>query len=161
MSISGKARTYLVVSIDSVGYEEYYRTLFSVLGLKYHEVICKSHHVKLDTKKKYHQIYNKKLEVRKRPATKRVLKIRANMIKVLKDKRDGKAYKSGINVPKPNKKPKESKPVACIHCGLLGHKLRTHRSCLFTTHKRKGKLKQSKGCRMIYVIIIGECVDRY
>ena len=43
-TIMGKARTYLVVSIDSIGYEEYYQTLFAILNLYYDDGVLLTHH---------------------------------------------------------------------------------------------------------------------
>jgi hypothetical protein len=84
------------------------------------------------------------------------------MVEVLQDKRDGKAYKSGINAPKPDGNlipkgnPKKSKPegptVTCSHCRKLGHARRSHHSCGTTIYTTKGKLKLSNQCCMIYVI---------
>jgi hypothetical protein len=47
--IAGKICTYLAVSLDSIGYEEYYTMLFKVLGLEYNKVICHiMHHSKFN-----------------------------------------------------------------------------------------------------------------
>jgi hypothetical protein len=62
-SIVGQTRTYLAVSLDSVGYEEYYCTLFGILGLHYDDTICGKSHRCLDKRKIYERAYNKKPEV--------------------------------------------------------------------------------------------------
>jgi hypothetical protein len=51
MTIVGRARTYLVVSINSLGYEEYYRTLFPLLNLEYDKTVLNTHPVRLDKEK--------------------------------------------------------------------------------------------------------------
>jgi hypothetical protein len=43
-TIIGKAHMYMAISLDLVGYEEYYRTLLDVLCLDYDEVIMQSMH---------------------------------------------------------------------------------------------------------------------
>jgi hypothetical protein len=43
-TIVGKARTYLAISLDSVGYEAYYRTLFHLLDLDYDKNVMQSMH---------------------------------------------------------------------------------------------------------------------
>jgi hypothetical protein len=150
-SIVGKARTYLAVGLDSIGYEEYYRTLFGILGLDYDERICGLSHRRLDKKKIWHKNYSNKLEVRRARCLVRALKIRENIRKVLQDKKDGKTYATGMNGPKLAKKPKKEKgttkpSVPCSHCGKLGHKMRTHRDCGESTYKKKGKYTWSGGC---------------
>jgi hypothetical protein len=49
--IIGRASTYLAVSIDSLGYEEYYRTLFLLLDLDHGKLVMNTHHVRLDKEK--------------------------------------------------------------------------------------------------------------
>jgi hypothetical protein len=63
MSIVGQVHIYLAVALDSVGYEEYYRTLFDMLGLCSDDTFCGMSHRHLDTKKKYERTYYKKMEV--------------------------------------------------------------------------------------------------
>jgi hypothetical protein len=47
-SIVGKARMYLAVGLDSVGYEEYYRSILYLLEFEYDEITTFSHHQLLD-----------------------------------------------------------------------------------------------------------------
>jgi hypothetical protein len=143
-SIVGKARTYLAVGLDSVGYEDYYRTLFGVLGIDYDERICGVSHRRLDKRKIWNKTYSNKLEVRRARCLKRALKIRESIRKVLQDKKEGKTYATGMNGPKLAKKAKKEDgtpkvTVPCTHCGKLGHKMRSHQDCDKTTYKQKGK----------------------
>ena len=71
----------MAVGIDSVGYEEYYRTLFDLLDLDYDENTMKTHHQRLDNEKKTKQKYAKQPHVRRREAKIRALKIRDNIRK--------------------------------------------------------------------------------
>jgi hypothetical protein len=64
-TIAGKARTYLAVLLDSISYQEYYSSLYKVLGLQYDDEVCQKYHAKLDAKKAYNQTYDKQEYVRK------------------------------------------------------------------------------------------------
>jgi hypothetical protein len=142
MTIVGRARTYLAVSLDSVGYEEYYRTLFGILGLHYDETICGESHRRLDSKKLYEQAYNKRPEVRRAKCTTRAIKIREGMRKAILDKKKGYCYESGMNAPKSAKNAKKEKkeqvePNQCRWCFKFGHTRRAHRDCGKTTFVKK------------------------
>jgi hypothetical protein len=138
-SIVGKARTYLAVSLDSVGYEDYYRTLFGILGLHYDETICGTSHRRLDNRKKFERTYNKKPEVRRARCKTRSIKIRECMRKAILDKKKGYCYETGMNAPKPPKKEKKAKvePNQCGWCFKFGHTRRAHRDCGKTTFVKK------------------------
>ncbi len=127
-TIVGKARTYVAVGIDSVGYEEYYRTLFDLLDLDNDKNTMKTHHQRLDHEKKTKQKYAKQPHVRRREAKIRALKIRDNIRKEYVDKKAGRSYGLGCNDPLQkaignvkNSKTGIEKPV-CPHCGKIGHK---------------------------------------
>jgi hypothetical protein len=61
--IMGKARTYVAIGIDSVGYEEYYRRLFELIDLDYDDDIMGTHHQRLDAKKVWKKRYDKQPHV--------------------------------------------------------------------------------------------------
>jgi hypothetical protein len=50
-TIMGRARTYLAVLINSIGYKQYYRTLFELLDLDYNKNILLNYHQQLDSNK--------------------------------------------------------------------------------------------------------------
>jgi hypothetical protein len=118
MSIVGQARTYLAVGLDSVGYEDYYRTLFGILGLHYNENVCGLSHQRLDNNKKYQRTYFKRPNVRRDRCKKRAIKIREMIHKVLQDKKKGYTYKSGMSGPQIAKKEKRQTGVLvqCKYC---------------------------------------------
>jgi hypothetical protein len=122
-SIVGKARTYLAVSLDSVGYEEYYRTLFGILGLHYDETICGISHRRLDSRKKYERTYTKKLEMRRARCKTRAIKIRECMHKAILNKKKGYYYETGMNAPQTAKKGKKAQvqPKQCGWCFKSSH----------------------------------------
>jgi hypothetical protein len=72
-TIVGRARTYLAVSIDSIGYEEYYRTLFPLLNLDYDQKILNTHHVGLDKEKIGKKHWSNLPAVKRRSAAVRAL----------------------------------------------------------------------------------------
>jgi hypothetical protein len=151
-TIVGKGCTYLVVSLDSIGYKEYYRTLYQVLKLDYDDTILLGHHVMQDQQKVQKNDYAKLPAVRRRQAAQRAIKIRENIRKVLQDKKAGKSYGSGINDPSKKEnsdsgtkvlsKAKRMKTKICPSCKKVGHIRKNHRDCTFSTYsakKDKGK----------------------
>ena len=145
-TIVGKARTYVAVSIDSIGYEDYYSTLFDLLDLDYDDDIMAISHQRMDKNKKWRQGYRSQPHVRRREAKVRALKIRENIRREYVDKKAGKSYGSGCNDPsqkEPGKKTnnrksgEEKRP--CSHCGKLGHTTTRSQHCTFTTYKPKKK----------------------
>jgi hypothetical protein len=132
----------LAVSLDSVGYEEYYRTLFEAIGLDYDENTMHLHHSRLDTRKITKKAYDTLPAVRRRRASGRAVRIRENIKKVLQDKKKGKSYGSGINDPSQAEekcKPKKQSKSICPFCGKIGHSRQRHRDCTFTTYVAKAK----------------------
>jgi hypothetical protein len=146
MTIVGRARTYLAVSIDSIGYEEYYRTLFPLLNLDYDETILNTHHVRLDNEKIRKKNWSNLPAVKRRNAAIRAIRIRENFRKLLADKKAGKSYGSGINDPSKTESDGDTKPKPrCKSCGKIGHSKRTHRDCTNSTYvpkKKPGKFRQ-------------------
>ena len=149
-TIVGKARTYLAISLDSIGYEEYYRTLFDLLGLDYDEEIMRSMHRRMDKKKMNRTDYILRPEVRKQSAIARAVKIRENIRREYSDKKAGKTYASGCNDPSVKADEGEGEKgcttkkgkVICPFCQKVGHKTKRSKYCTYTTAKpatKKGK----------------------
>jgi hypothetical protein len=148
-TIVGRARTNLAVSIDSVGYEEYYRTLFPLLNLDYDETILNTHHVRLDKQKIRKKHWSNLPAVRRRSAAARALRIRENFRKLIEDKKKGKSYKSGMNDPSKGEETgtgdtetgtgDTKRKRQCKSCGKIGHTMRSHRDCTNSTYKPKNK----------------------
>ncbi len=63
-TIVGQAPTNLAVGLASIGYENYYRTLFNLLGVSYNQVILLLHHRQKNARKRYNQLRDNKAEVR-------------------------------------------------------------------------------------------------
>jgi hypothetical protein len=138
-TIVARARTYLAVSLDSIGYDEYYRTLFPLLNIPYDDNVMMTHHERLDKLKIRKAAYRKLPEVRRRNAAARAIKIRENIRKVLEDKKAGKEYGSGIADPSQKTKSERKDNSQCKHCGKMGHSRRSHRDCTLTTFSVKKK----------------------
>jgi hypothetical protein len=58
-TIIGRAPTYPAISIDSIGYDEYYQTLFPLLNIKYYDIIMQTHNERLDKNKIQKQAYTR------------------------------------------------------------------------------------------------------
>jgi hypothetical protein len=102
--IVGKAQMDLASSLDSLGYKEKLQNIIQCFGIEVQQgnLLERSHQAKLHTRNKHFQIYNKKLEM--------CLENQGKYDEGLKGQEGRpKAYKSGINAPKPNKNLKESK----------------------------------------------------
>ena len=139
-TIVGKGRTYLAVGIDSIGYEDYYRTLFELLNLHYDDDIMRQHHQRLDKNKIRKRNYDVQPEVRRRQAAGRAIKIREKIKKLLEDKKEGKSYGSGMNDPsKKEKKGRKFNTSICQFCQKVGHSRKSSKDCTFSTYKPKKK----------------------
>jgi hypothetical protein len=146
-TIVGKGRTFLAVGIDSIGYEDYYRALFDLLGLEYDETILNDHHQRLDKNKVRKRKYDVQPEVRRRQAAGRAVKIREKIRKLFEDKKAGKSYGSGMNDPSKKEAKAGSKNTnICEFCKKVGHSRKSSKKCLFTTWKpKKAKPKAKPG----------------
>jgi hypothetical protein len=137
----------MAISLDSVGYEEYYRTLFELIDLEYDTDIMQAMHRRMDKRKIVRNDYEKRPEVRRQNATARAVKIRENIRREYCDKKAGKTYGSGTNDPsaKANEETgcstKKVKAI-CPFCQKVGHKTRRSKYCTYSTAERstgKGK----------------------
>jgi hypothetical protein len=96
------ACTCLAVLINSLGYEEYCRTLIPFLNLDYNKTIMNTHHMRLDKEKIWKKVWSKLPVIKRHNAAIHALRIRENFRKLLEDKKAGKSYGSGINNPSKN-----------------------------------------------------------
>jgi hypothetical protein len=155
MTIVGRARTYLAVGIDSVGYEDYYRSLFQLLKIEYDEETMKTHHERVDARKIRKKAYDKLPEVRRRLAMGRAIRIRENIRKLLQDKKVGKSYESGMNGPAKKEKKSKSKNqgLPCKSCGKFGHVRQTHHDCTNSTYENR----EIKGEFRLWNVVVCRC----
>jgi hypothetical protein len=97
-TICGRARTYLAVSIDSLGYYEYNRQLYLELGLEMTS-ITKAFHKQQDKRREADQAYANKPERRKLRAQQRLANINKEWQKEVIDKQNGNTYRSAMMAP--------------------------------------------------------------
>jgi hypothetical protein len=97
-TIVNEARTNVAISIDLVGYQEYYRRLFNTLGIRLTSVTCK-HLRRLDQRCRWKAIHDKKEHIRKRRKWKLNEKIKLANERLKKDQRKGLTYQSGMSGP--------------------------------------------------------------
>ena len=70
-TICGRARTYLAVSVNSLGYKEYYKKLYLDLGIRM-SPLTELHYRQVDQRRKSDQIYAMTFERRKKTVNEKV-----------------------------------------------------------------------------------------
>jgi hypothetical protein len=98
-TICGRARTNLAVSIDSLGYLDYYRLLYLDLGIRMTSV-TETFYRQHDKKRKADQAYTLKPERKKLRAKQKLENINKEWKKEIIDKRQGNTYRSKMMCPK-------------------------------------------------------------
>ncbi len=146
-TICGRARTHLAVSIDSLGYYEYYRRLYLELGL-FMSTITEVFYKQQDKRRETDKKYANNPERRKLRAEHRLENINEEWRREVIDKQNGNTYRSGMMAPgqaTPSSSEKEGSsdgPVVdggvmvnensrafCKACGNYGHQRRSSRWC--------------------------------
>ena len=150
-TINYKARCFLTVGIDSLGYDNYYEKLFGSLGLDIGEIL-KLSLSRRDIAKTNKRLYRKRPEIRARDSQKRIQKVLKGKEQTRKSNIQGNRYGSGIGGPggelehlfepylsKKSKKKstgngKNQNPKAtnkiCPYCGRKGHVTKRSKKCL-------------------------------
>jgi hypothetical protein len=95
LTICGRARTYLAVSIDSLGYLEYYRRLYAEVGIEMSDVTEK-YYQQHDRSRETQKAYVKSEKRKKIKAARKLENIVAEWKREVVDKKDGTTYKSKI-----------------------------------------------------------------
>ncbi len=168
-TICGRARTYLAVSIDSIGYYEYNRTLYLELGL-HMTTITAVFYKQQDKRRQTDRAYANKPERRKLRAEHRLENINEEWRREVIDKQTGNTYRSGIAVTSQTTKSSSEKqsssqggPVVdgaggfedennrpfCKACKNYGHQRRSSRLC---PKNPKGNHYEGKTMRF-YVLV--------
>ena len=148
-TICGKARTYLAVSIDSLGYYKYNKLLYHELGLEM-SCITEVFYQQQDKRRESDQAYANKPERRKLRAEQRLENINKEWQKEVIDKKNGNTYQSAMTAPKGAAAPLPSgdatsseeaienegvnksavvAPRFCNACQNYGHQRRSSRLC--------------------------------
>jgi hypothetical protein len=151
-TIINRARTYLAIGIDSVGYNEYYGVLWKMLGVSFTS-LTNEHHQRLDRTRKKKSKYDQSEKTKKARRQKLNDKLRAASELLMKDKKKGKTYGSNIAGPQVDgmaldgsevidlvetTTKKKSPPSICGWCHKVGHATKNHSKCMLTV-KPRGK----------------------
>ena len=146
-TICGRARTYLAVSIDSLGFEEYYKQLYLDLGIRMSPVTG-LYYRQVDKRRKTDQTYAKSFERKKKRSMQKLETINNAWRIETADKRKGHTYQSGMAGPTAVSATNENEVVAgegdvvvasrpfCKACGNYGHQRRTSRLCTQNTRSK-------------------------
>ena len=134
-TICGRARTYLAMSIDSLGFEEYYKQLYPALGMTMSSA-TKRYFQQHDRKRILDQNYANRPERKTKRAKRKLEEISKAWKTEVEDKANGHTYRSRMAAPtvegievSPNGGAEESSTPFCRACGNYGHQLRTSKKC--------------------------------
>jgi hypothetical protein len=146
-TICGRARTYVAVSVDSLGFEEYYKQLYLELGITMSPV-SRLYYRQVDRRRKADQTYAKSFERKKKRAMQKLETINEAWRIETVDKRKGHTYQSGMAGPTVVGATDETEVVGeegdvvvasrpfCRACGNYGHQRRTSRLCTQNTRSQ-------------------------
>jgi hypothetical protein len=142
-TICGRARTYLACSIDSLGFEAYYKRLYLELGIKMSN-ITGCFYQQHDQRRATDAAYGKKPERMIIRSKKKIDNIRREWKKDVIDKKKGNTYRSRIAGTEPTEKKskkrkrggekgdatgKDGKVLYCKTCKNYGHQRRSSTKC--------------------------------
>jgi hypothetical protein len=99
LSNLNKARTNVIVGIDSLGYEAYFEHLFSMTGVKYNEV-TRTHHQRVDKRRATQASYKKKPESKRKRRKLLYQKIAAGNAAAEESRKEGYDYGPGLMATK-------------------------------------------------------------
>jgi hypothetical protein len=156
-TIINEARTNVAISIDSLGYQEYYKLLMEKLGIM-QTSITSEHLRRLDHRRKWKADHDKLARVKKRRKIKLNEKMKKANEVLRQDQRKGRTYESGMSGPQvpnvvdqeqevgseeqskfdENRKKKKKKmkkvPSKCRLCHQMGHQRQYSGKCLLSTN---------------------------
>ena len=137
-TIENKAHIHLAVGLQSVGYADFYKRVFAIIGVS----VAKDDVTSLffgseDIAKLGRQWYRQKPSVKVRRMRDQFKKIRGDLEKLKKDNEKDLSYETGMMGPggereRPRKKTSKRaarKEVICKHCGLDDHQMITSKKC--------------------------------
>ena len=136
-TINYKARCYLAIGVNSVGYTNYYDRLFQKLHIGKCNVVRTSL-LRRDKKVSNKRVYRERPEIKRRMAEKRIAKIKKARAEVVKSKKKGHTYESNMAVPEASvaSTPTTRVRPVCPHCSLVGHKTKRSKSCKHYSGKK-------------------------
>jgi hypothetical protein len=123
------------VSIDSLGFEEYYRRLYLEVGVTMSGV-TKDYFQKHDRKRKFDKEYSMLPARRTKRAKLKLDKIQTAWKLDVEDKKRGHTYRTAMGAPKVvveqsgrGKRKAQEPNLFCNHCGNRDHQRRTSKKC--------------------------------
>jgi hypothetical protein len=146
-TICGKARTFLAVSVDSLGYYEYYRRLYRDVGIimtTYTEAFYKE----MDKRREHDKSYQKSEDFRKKRSQRKLDKITMEWKRDIVDKLAGTTYESGIAGPAGN----DSKPTIAQAAKTNNKSTSFCNACKNYGHSRKSSFKCTKNPKNPYYV---------
>jgi hypothetical protein len=146
-TICGKARTFLAVSVDSLGYYEYYRRLYLDVGIimsTYTEAFYKE----MDKRREHDKSYQKSEDFRKKRSQRKLDKITMEWKRDIVDKLAGTTYESGIAGPAGN----DSKPTIAQAAKTNNKSTSFCNACKNYGHSRKSSFKCTKNPKNPYYV---------
>ena len=135
-TICGRARTNLAVSIDSLGYNKYYKILYLEIGIEM-SGITELFFVQHDRKRDKDALYSANPERRKKRGRLRLESINKEWKREVLDKLKGNTYKSRMMAPKVNETTNKATKASCDNenrpfcnaCQNYGHQRISSKRC--------------------------------
>jgi hypothetical protein len=144
-TVVGKGRTYLVVSYNSVGPVECYRRLCERLGILFTDAMLAS--LQLEERRKgQHNALKSSATVKRKRFKEKHEKINKELLKQIKDEKNGLSYESGVAGPKSKcategKRTRRRKSdLICKDCFKPGHGSKNAKKCCHLSKGNAGPL---------------------
>jgi hypothetical protein len=138
-TLSNKGRTHTAVGVDSVGYVQFYRRLFVILGVEELPTTTECH-TDLDTGRIRKAAWDKTTERKRRRAEANTEKCLEGRQLTKRDNIKNFAYRRGMAGPQVDDPEEEDQtkrvataPSICAYCDKKGHKTTKSKKCLFTS----------------------------
>jgi hypothetical protein len=144
LSNVNKARSNLIVGIDSLGYEGYFERLFNKTGVEYTQV-TRRHHQRVDKRRATQGRYKKRPESKRKRRKLLYAKIAAGNAAAVESRKEGYDYGSGLMAPKDEEEEDlanrdggtwKKLVVGCPKCGKSDHKTTRSMKCYYSTNTK-------------------------
>jgi hypothetical protein len=167
-TIINQGRTYLAITIDSVGYVATYKTMFALLGIEESET-TKEYHCQLDRRRMLGKKRTTTTRYKQKRNELKNKKISEGKTKLAKDRVKGLTYETGMAGPggslgemaqpggsvKDSNRPKKKAKSRCETCRLVGHSTRRARACKYSINKTSvfyGNLSPTAGIATVAMV---------
>jgi hypothetical protein len=133
-----RTSTRHIVGIDSLGYEDHFKHLFSTTGVNYSEVTRK-HHQRVDKRQATQVIYKKKAERKRKRRKLLYQKMVAGNAAAEESRKEGYDYGPGLMAPKEEDDDEEiiqQIVIGCRACGKSDHKTTHSMKCYYSSNQK-------------------------